>query len=154
MNEEEIKDKKTYELALLLKNEEDLTGVLAFIRAHDAEIVSEPRAKRLALAYAIKGVSEAVFVSCMFQAIGQNAKNIEKDLVTNAHVIRSMVVVAPPPSAERQQTSTPVLPGQERERGGTYRPTTRTFNTGESKPAAPRPLSNEALEKKIEEILA
>lgn len=147
MNEEEVKDKKTYELALLLKSEGDLTDVLAFIRAHDAEILSEPRAKKLALAYAIKGNTEALFVSCMFQAIGQNAKSIEKDLVTNARVIRSMVLVAVP-LAERQ-ASVPSFPSQERG----YRPVTRTFTAGESKPPAPRPLSNEALEKKIEEIL-
>ena len=50
----EEKDKKEYELALLLKSEENLAGVLALVSAHDAEGITEARAKRLQLAYEIK----------------------------------------------------------------------------------------------------
>ena len=47
-------DKKDYELAVLVKTEDDLAPVMALVRQHNAEIVAEPRAKKLALAYEIK----------------------------------------------------------------------------------------------------
>lgn len=144
MNEE--KDKKTYELALLVKGEADLAPVAALVREHRGEIASEPRAKKLTLAYKIKGAAEAVFASLTFRASGSDAKNLEHDLRTRPEVLRSLILVAPP-QAERQPTAPPAFPPTRR-----GRPPVAGFL--EPKPvAAPRPLSNEALEKKIEEIL-
>jgi ribosomal protein S6 len=145
MNEE--KDQKVYEIALLLKGEEDLIKIPAFLRDRGAEPLSEGRAKKLALAYKIKGNTEAVFASSTFRASGEDAKKIERDLITNPLVIRSMVLIAPPVS---ERPSAPLtFPPQQR-----GRPTaTRTSSMADMKPAASRPLSNEALEKKIEEIL-
>src|SRR5258708_6837557 len=145
MNEE--KDQKTYELALLLKGEEDLAKIPAFLRDHGAEPLSESRAKKLALAYKIKGNTEAVFSPSTFKASGEDAKRIEKDLITNAFVIRAMILVSPPP-AERPSAA-PSFPMQQRGRPSAMRAPSPT----EARPPAPRPLSNEALEKKIEEIL-
>jgi ribosomal protein S6 len=143
---DEDKEKKLYELALLLRAEEDLANVLAFVRAHEAEVVSEPRSKKLLLAYPIKGSDEALFASCMFQASGESAKRIERDLVTNAFVIRSMIMIATPPS--ERPVAVPPRPGERRP----YASAVRT-PSADAKPAAPRPLTNDALEKKIEEIL-
>lgn len=143
---DEEKDKKTYELALLIKKEEDLSGTLELLRQHNGEVLAEPRMKKLALAYKIKGETEAVFVTLGFRSAPEDAKNLEHDLSTRQDVLRSMVLIAPPPSDRPAMTSFP------RERHG--RPmASRTPSTGDAKPAAPRPLSNEALEKKIEEIL-
>jgi ribosomal protein S6 len=145
---DEEKDKKIYELALLLTSEDDLAGAMGLVRQHQGELLAEPRAKKLALAYKIKGNTEAVFVSVLFRALPEGAKNLEHDLIAKAGVIRSMILVAPSPSEQQ-----PVLPSQfPMQRRG--RPvTTRSISTADSRPAAPRPLSNEALEKKIEEIL-
>ncbi len=144
---DEEKDKKTYELALLLASEDDITRVIELVREYRGEAISEPRAKKLALAYSIKGRDEAVFVSCTFQAFGEDAKSLERDLHARQEVIRGMVLVAPPQS-ERQPSAAPVFPMQRRGRPSAERPAW----TGEQKPSAPQPLSNEALEKKIEEI--
>lgn len=151
MNEvsnEEAKDKKLYELALLLKSENDLAGAITLLRQHDGELVSEPRAKKLALAYVIKGNTEAVFASCTFRASGTDAKELERDLSTRPEVIRSMMLVSPPP-AERQPMASPSFPMQKRGRPSMVRVSP---SEGQSRPAVSRPLSNEALEKKIEEI--
>jgi ribosomal protein S6 len=147
MNEE--KDKKIYELALLLKSEEDLAGILAFLRDHSAEAISEPRAKKLALAYKINGHTEAVFASCTFRAAGEDAKSLEHDLQTRPQVIRSMVIIALPPS-DRPVSA---MPFSREQRTRPSSSMMRTSAASETKPAASRPLSNEALEKKIEEIL-
>ena len=53
----EEKDKKEYELALLLNSEDDLAGVIKLVGTHNAEGLSEPRAKRLQLAYEIKSIT-------------------------------------------------------------------------------------------------
>ena len=45
----EEKDKKEYELALLLKSEDNLPGVMVLVGQHNGEGASEPRAKRLQL---------------------------------------------------------------------------------------------------------
>jgi len=88
---------------------------------------------------------EAVFVSCVFAALGEDAKNLEHDLRTQPDVIRSMITVASPVAVQREPTAMPSFPFRAPKRGRAL---------SEPRPsAAPRPLSNEALEKKIEEIL-
>ncbi len=143
MNEE--KDKKSYELALLLKNEGDLAGVLTLVSQHGGDMIAEPRAKKLALAYKIKGETEAIFAYANFTMLPEHAKELEHDLGTRQNVIRSMIIAAEP-QAERREIPLGAFPSKKR-----GRPTTRPAT--DTKPAAPRPLSNEALEKKIEEIL-
>ena len=147
----EEKDKKEYELAVLVKNEEDLTPVTTLVRQHNAEISTEPRAKRLALAYEIKKNKEAVFAYCNFHALPEDAKALEHDLNTKAEVIRFMIIASPAPA----QPTTGEMPGAPA--AGAPKRRTRTMRTGtgatEGKPTTPKPLSNEALEKKIEEIL-
>lgn len=139
---DEGKDKKTYELALLLKNEDDAARMTELIRQHNGEAVSEPRAKKLALSYVIKGNTEAVFAYCTFKAAGEDVKQLERDLRMREEVIRSMIVLAPLYAEKRPISMAPSFPPQRYARP-----------IGEPRPAAPRPLSNEALEKKIEEIL-
>jgi ribosomal protein S6 len=143
------KDKKEYELAVLVKTEEDLAPVVALVRRHNGEMTAEPRAKKLGLAYEIKKNKEAVFAYMTFKAATQDAKTLEKDLVTAAEVIRSMIIASPAPAmtaAERQ-----AMPmGRPERRPRTMRPSAPMT---EPKSAPASPLSNEALEKKIEEIL-
>lgn len=141
MNEE--KDKKSYELAVLLKREDDAAHVTQWIGQHNGEITGEPRMKKLALAYKIKGNIEAVFLSCTFLAAGVDAKELEHDLRTRQEVIRSLIMIAVPPNERRDPSSAPAFAMRSR----TTRPVT------EPRPAAPQPLSNEALTKKIEELL-
>jgi len=145
----EEKDKKEYELAVLLKNEEDMAPVLELVRQHNGEMVSEPRAKRLTLAYEIKKHKEAVFSYFTFRSATENVKALEHDLNTKAEVIRFLVLASPAP-AMVPTGDHPSMPTEPRRRTRIARPT--TFSA-DAKPAPSQPLSNEALEKKIEEIL-
>ena len=140
----EDKDKKEYELALLLKSEGDAASVVALVGQHGGEGVSEPRAKRLQLAYEIGGITEAVFAYFTFKMFGDAVKALEHDLSTRPDVVRFMVIASPAISERTASSSLP--PREERHpRAGAA--------SDVSKPSIPRPLSNEALEKKIEEIL-
>jgi len=146
------KDKKEYELAVLVKNEEDLAPVVALIKKHNGEIVAEPHAKRLALAYEIKKNKEAVFAYCTFKAAGADVKDLEAVFNTTPEVIRAMIIISPPPTPAGDRTMTMPQTGDSTKYRS--RPTrSPSAAPSEAKPAAPKPLSNEALEKKIEEIL-
>jgi ribosomal protein S6 len=144
----EEKDKKEYELALILRTEDNLAPVLTLVGQHNGEGVSEPRAKRLMLAYEIKKQTEAVFAYFTFKAFGDDIKNLETDLNSQGDVLRFMVIASPAPAEHVSTLSSSASAGPSERRA---RPSYSA--PSESKPAPSRPLSNEALEKKIEEIL-
>ncbi|HEY5221300.1 MAG TPA: 30S ribosomal protein S6 [Candidatus Paceibacterota bacterium] len=147
----EEKDRKEYELALLLKGEEDLAAVLKLAGQHNAEGISEPRAKRLQLSYEIKKHTEAVFVYFTFKAFGDDIKAFEHDLNTHAAVLRFMVIASPAPA---ERTASSAMPPREERRPRSSTPYSAPAVPAEApRPAPSKPLSNEALEKKIEEIL-
>jgi len=150
----EDKDKKEYELALLLKSEDNLSGVLALVTAHNGEGASEPRAKRLQLAYEIKKHTEAVFVYLTFKMFGDDMKALEHELNSHADVLRFMVIASPAPA---ERPSAGLMPQREERRprsSNSHSSSAPAAAPSEaSKPAPSKPLSNEALEKKIEEIL-
>ena len=93
----EDRNRKEYELAVLVKREEDLPGIAAVVRDHAGEITADFRAKRVALAYPIKKEKEAIFAYAHFRAIGETAKALEHDLNVRHDVLRSLVVILPKP---------------------------------------------------------
>ncbi len=139
------KDKKNYEISFLVKSEDDIQGVLSFLTQHNAEAITEPRAKKLALAYEIQKCTEAVFVYCNFKAAGVDAKKLEQNLTMKHDVLRSIILSLP--SKIRVETPREGTPAK------TERAPRMTDTREEVKISSPRTLSNEALEKKIEEIL-
>jgi len=151
----EDKDKKEYELGLLLKSEDEVANLVKFVTQHNGELSGEPRAKRLALSYEINGNTEAVFAYFNFRAFGEDVKSMEHDLNSRQEVIRFLLVIATPPN-EHRGTGAPGIPGMadggpSARRGRPMRSSAPSSASDSSKPS--QPLSNEALEKKIEEIL-
>ncbi len=144
---ENEKDSKNYELAVLVKTEDELAGIAAFLGQHEATITGEPRVKKIALAYPVKKQREAVFASYLFSALPANAKALEKDLNLRQEVLRSMIIIPPAPQAGEGSRFAGV---ESMGRRPMRAPRAATAPTA-PKPAAP--ITNEALEKKIEEIL-
>jgi ribosomal protein S6 len=140
------KDKKNYEIAFLVKNEDDIPGVVSFLNQHDVEILTEPRAKNVALAYEIKKNKEAVFAYSTFKATAADVKNLEKDISMGNEIIRSLITSLPKKSSRSEVV-------EERAPERKMRTSRPTAPYSEAKLSSPRTLSNEALEKKIEEIL-
>ncbi len=126
--------KKEYEIAFLVRDEVAVEDLVRLLSQHQAEIKSEAPLRRIALAYKIKKESAAYFGVYQFEAQAEQVKALEHDLRISSSVIRALIVKHPSKA-----------PG-ERPRTGHPRP------ASEKKAAAPA-LSNEALEKKIEEIL-
>jgi ribosomal protein S6 len=137
------KIKKEYEIGVLVRKEDDLAEVRRVVEQHGGEFVHDFQAKKLAFAYPIEKEKEGIFAFCHFQAEAASVKQLEQDLTTTHAVLRSLIVI-PARSAK----------ADEAEAG-------RTWNRPARQSAAPAPearptahvLSNEALEKKIEEML-
>jgi ribosomal protein S6 len=136
--DQEENTKKEYELAFLVNEETDAPGIVAALKAAGAEIQLEGPVRKIALAYEIKKQASANFGFVQFMMEPAAAKSLESSLALRPEVLRFMLIT--PPSAKAQpypQSAAPQRPAAAKP----YEPK-----------AAPA-LSNEALEKKIEEIL-
>jgi len=137
MEEDNKKDKKSYEISYLIKDEASAKEVSRVLRQHEAEILEEVSPKSIALTYKIKKEPAALFGYTIFKAGPENIPELDKNLKTNPSILRFLIVTPPFSKQETSSSLRRSRPIPER--------------TGESKPTLP--LSNEALEKKIEEIL-
>jgi ribosomal protein S6 len=141
--EDAEKVKKEYEIGVLVRKEEDLPEVRRVVEQHGGTFANDFQAKKIALAYPVKHEKEAIFAFTRFFAEPAEAKQLERDLETVNAVLRPLITVRAKISRREVVAA------------GKKRMTT-------SRPAAPVPqssapmvhtLSNEALEKKIEEML-
>lgn len=131
MDEVELKD---YEISFLLGQEKDAEDVLKLLKREEAEIIFEGTLKKIPLAYKIKKQNEAYFGYLHFRMSKDKIKSLEKDLLTASGVLRSLIITPPFVRSKPEPKARPRIA-----------------------PAPPAqvgvPLSNEALERKIEEIL-
>lgn len=142
------KEKKEYEIGVLVKNETDLPGIIAMIREHKGEVTADFRAKKIKLEYPIKKETEAIFAYANFEADGETAKSLEKTLLITPQVLRSLIVVA-----QKVEVKQPAERPLDEKRASAPRASGGATASSESRSQHAWPLSNEALEKKIEEIL-
>lgn len=135
-------DIKKYELSFLVKEEGDEKKVLEFISKEGGTIDIEPQPTKIALAYPIKGFAQAFFGNVHFSVLPEKISNLEHELVTKEFVLRHIIV-------------TPPFVKDSRPRPLTDKPNAKP-ETGEGRVEVPKSesLTNEELEKKIEEILA
>ena len=142
--EETEKTLKEYEIGVWVRKEEDLAAVRSFIEQHRGTCTADFQAKKLALAYPIKKENEAFFAFCRFSAEPADVKQLEHDLVTEPLVLRSLVVV-PFKMSHREAVGLSKKRSKQQDRPAPA-----------AAPSHAQPvqtLSNEALEKKIEEML-
>lgn len=137
MDQEDI-IKKEYELAFLVNEETEAPGIVAALKDAGAEIHLEGPVQKIALAYEIKKQTSAVFGFAQFSMDPAAAKSLEASMNLRPELLRFMLI-SPPSAKERPypQANSPTRPAAK-----PYEP--KSVPTG---------LSNEALEKKIEEIL-
>ncbi len=143
MNQEELKDKKRYEVAVLLKAEEFAPEVAKFLEQHEVEIREAGPLKKINLGYPIKKTTQAYFGYFHVLALPSSIAALDKDFKTQQSVLRSLIVNVP-----KQKPGT--SEGSRERRPFMRKP--MSVPMGEIKPPR-KPLSNEAIEKKIEEIL-
>jgi ribosomal protein S6 len=143
--EDKEKLTKEYEIGVLVRKEEDLPAVRRAVEQHGGAITADFRARKVALAYPIQKEENAVFAFSLFSAEPAQAKQLEQDLTTESAVLRSIIVI-PFKASASAGTGT----GRKWERTGRQ---TAPAEGARTSSAATNVLSNEALEKKIEEML-
>lgn len=135
-------DKKAYEIGFMARDEKGASEIVERVKAHGGEILLEGPVEQVSLAYKIKKQAQAHFGYLHFAMEPANVKVFSDELQRVPNVLRFLVVT--PPFEKQKPRQMPV----EREYAAS-RPRAEERKTV----AAPLPLSNEALEKKIEEIL-
>ncbi len=135
------RDTKEYEIGFLATEETGAQAVLKALNQHKAEILLEGPVEKIALAYPINRQTSAYFGYIHFRTSPSEMPGLRKDLDIQSLVLRSLIITPPF-----------VKPKPRWETKARMKPTTSAAVTPELAPST-APLSNEALEKKIEEIL-
>ena len=132
-------NKKEYEIGFVVLEEDDAKKIAETLRLFGAEIVLEGPLQKVALGYRIRKATHGVFGYLHFWALTAKIKEINREFSVNTSILRFLIIQPPflkpkksaiRSGAELPKQNLPVEPKQ---------PSVR--------------LSNEALEKKLEEIL-
>jgi len=144
--EKEQSDKKQYEISFLLKEEALAATVRKFIKDLGGEVELEGPVAKIALAYQIKKEEHAYFGYFHFLLSPEEIMHLEHEMKTTPGILRHLVITPPfKKSAARPRA----------EIGA--RTAVRAPMSAAPRPAEParasETLTNEDLEKRIEEIL-
>ncbi|MEE8131654.1 MAG: 30S ribosomal protein S6 [Candidatus Paceibacterota bacterium] len=141
----EEKDVKNYEIGFLVKDENDANEIIKIVSDYKANIINESQVKRFLLAYPIKKETSACFGYISFSMPPSDIIKVNDALKINSKILRFLITI-------------PVITG-----AATPYPSRPTKRITPVKPMIPmqpikkaepiQNLSNEALEKKLEEIL-
>ncbi len=135
-------DKKQYEMSFLLQEEGGLSTVTKFVKDLGGEIALEGSIQKIALSYPIKKETNAFFGFLHFSMDPAEIAHLTHEMETKPGILRHLIITPPFKKMEtRPRMETPRVA----ERASIER-----------KPEPVRPLetlTNEDLEKKIEEIL-
>lgn len=146
---QEIKKRK-YELALVLKTE-NTSAVSQLLLNGGFVILTENPLEKVQLAYPIKKESYAYFGYFHFEGKPAAIKNLRTDLKLNPEVLRYLIITPPFVKKPAWRKSEPAkLPEETKFNPPTDR---QAYFADRQSPPAESVLTNEALEKKIEEIL-
>ncbi len=140
MENELEKEKKQYELAVLL-DDESAEGVVAdFLTKNQVEIYQKDGPKTINLAYPIKKHTTAFLVVYYFYSLSSHIKLIESELRLQSHILRFLLIT--PPIQKLQKTS------RTDNEIKTNSPVSVDVN-----PPKTESVSNEVLEEALEKIL-
>jgi len=145
--ENDEKNLKDYEIGFLAKDEKGTEVVLSTLKQRGAEILLEGPVERITLAYPIEHETSAFFGYMHFRVAPAALADIRGDLAHQPSVLRSLIIT--PPFMKQK----PRWDGGKSRPIAAKLPTTTTASQSAPEPKASLPLSNEALEKQIEEIL-
>lgn len=146
---------REYELTFLVRAEEAAPEVLSALKKHGAEVTNQGTLARQRLAYPIKKETQAVLGSLTFRLDPADIAALDHDLRFNSHILRFLLItppVAKPQGIVYERHLRPVRPAAPSPAGAPE----GERRVREAAPKRPEPshgLSNEALEKKLEEIL-
>ena len=140
---------KKYEISLMLRAEEAAEAVFALVKSQGGEMLEKSPLQKVKLAYPIKKEVSAFFLSGVARLAPEKVLALDNGLRLLPDVLRFLIITPPIEKEERTErpahytkpkSEIPPKPEETKE----PRPIT---------PAEPEVLTNELLEKKLEEIL-
>ncbi len=134
----EEKDNKEYELAFWMKEESDLAKIKALMDDLGLEITHTSEIKRTAFSYPMKKESEGYFGFIHFKSNTENLATLNHELKVEGSVLRFIISKNPIKKSEVREMRRQITES-------------RPVEKVEQKPADL--VTNEELEKKLEEIL-
>ena len=145
-----LEGQKEYEVSFLVTAEEAIQEIANILTSAKMTINAKIQAVSLKLSYPIKKHTSAFFGSCIFIGLPENIKSVDEALALNPKVLRTLIITPPVRMTTREERSSVEMRGL------------KASKTVEPVIAMPVPivseikmpiLSNEGLEKKLEEIL-
>lgn len=148
------KEFKNYEIGFLTKTEQDRDELVKIIKNRQFSIIDDGEFSRIKLAYQIEKENFAYFGYLYFSGDPGNVKELRNELKTSLKILRFIIISRPVRvKKEEKQKETPVIP----EKISFTAPASIISVAYPVKEKSEKPrtgtLSNEELEKKLEEIL-
>ncbi|MDP1688881.1 MAG: 30S ribosomal protein S6 [bacterium] len=143
---------KQYEISIVFSSEEAYPSVISFIKGKVGQISFESPVRRIRLAYPIKKEETGFFAWLIVESSPEVMPVLQKDLERNPVVLRALIITPPlPAKTERRAPSmkekeVKVIQHEEPIKSMPVVEPIRETRSSEA-------LSNELLEKKLEEIL-
>jgi len=134
-------DVREYELSFLLNVEEAAAAVEEFLISAETEIVSKGPLRTITLSYPIKKQETAFWGFLVFRALPEKIAEIRKAFHLHPQILRFLILTPP------------IMAQEARRRGEAAEKPETITDTPITERFEPPVLSNEALEKQIEEIL-
>jgi len=149
-----MEEERKYEINFLAKQENDWSGVLELLRGHGAKTEKQNPGSRVKLAYPIQKENFAFMGQIVFTVGPETIKLIQEDLKTKNLVLRSLISTYVIPERRPMPIRGRSLeaPAEENLASGEQKVLTNEPKV-EKRPPVFEELSNEALEKKLKEIL-
>ncbi len=147
---------KKYEIDFLVRSEAEQSEIIDALKKRDFSIINKGQISKIKLAYPIKKEQFAYFGYLYFSGEPRNIQELNHDLKTNFKILRFNIIVHLKEIEEKR--TMPIFSQRERPESESQK-TAKEITFQPAAPVAPkRPikteaLSNEALEKKLEEIL-
>jgi ribosomal protein S6 len=140
--------RRAYEVSYLLRDE-DASLVRTVVSKYEGEVVREASPQKVRLAYPIGDAGYAFLGSVVFRVLPATLGRMERDLCSAESVLRCVVTA---PYVRRESMPRPFPQEEALPESGVQAPR-RAAPDRTPAPTSPGVLTNEALEKKIEEIL-
>lgn len=145
-------DKKHYEIGFLLKAEDKKADLAKMLKAQGAEITEESPVSGIKLAYPIEKENFAYFGFVRFLAEPSALKELDYEAKNNPDILRHIIVVYPAEKIIKARRERRPFSGEERPSREPQAPKASP-SPAPRKPRKIESLTNEDLEKKLEEIL-
>lgn len=145
-------ERKNYEIDFLVKSEEDQEGIIKILKNFQLPVIGGGGISKIKLAYPIKKENFAYSGYLYFSGSSQNIGSLTDSLKNEPKILRFSIITKPIIKEDERSAVERVFLDKTRYLSES-RQTQKVTPQLPKKPTGTEALSNEALEKKLEEIL-